>query len=65
MANPDHLNMLGQGVDAWNAWRKMEDVITPGSSQREPPRGEPQGGGPPPGPTSTGRTLPGDQHHSD
>jgi uncharacterized protein YjbI with pentapeptide repeats len=27
MANPDHLNTLRQGVDAWNAWRKPD--ITP------------------------------------
>jgi hypothetical protein len=29
MANPDHLNMLRQGVDAWNAWREREPSITP------------------------------------
>jgi uncharacterized protein YjbI with pentapeptide repeats len=28
MANPDHLNTLQQGVDAWNAWRKREPSIT-------------------------------------
>jgi uncharacterized protein YjbI with pentapeptide repeats len=27
MANSDHLNMLRQGVDAWNAWTKPD--ITP------------------------------------
>ena len=27
MANPDRLNMLRQGVDAWNAWTKSD--ITP------------------------------------
>src|SRR5215469_15596602 len=27
MANPDHLAILRQGVDAWNAWRKPD--ITP------------------------------------
>ena len=25
-ANSDHLNMLRQGVDAWNAWRKQHPV---------------------------------------
>jgi hypothetical protein len=29
MANPDHLNMLQQGVDAWNAWRERNPSITP------------------------------------
>jgi hypothetical protein len=29
MADPDHLNVLVQGVDAWNAWRKREPSITP------------------------------------
>jgi pentapeptide repeat protein len=29
MANPDHLNMLRQGVDAWNLWRQREPDITP------------------------------------
>jgi hypothetical protein len=29
MANPDHLNMLRQGVAAWNAWREREPSITP------------------------------------
>jgi TIR domain/Pentapeptide repeats (8 copies) len=27
MANPEHLNRLGQGVQAWNAWRRMEDPL--------------------------------------
>ena len=31
MADPDHLNMLRQGVDAWNAWRKPD--ITPDLSK--------------------------------
>ena len=29
MANLDHLNMLRQGVDAWNAWRKQHLVVDP------------------------------------
>ena len=32
MANPDHQNMLRQGVDAWNAWREREPSITPNLS---------------------------------
>jgi hypothetical protein len=26
MANPDHLEMLRQGVDAWNVWREQQPV---------------------------------------
>jgi uncharacterized protein YjbI with pentapeptide repeats len=33
MANPDHLNTLRQGVDAWNAWRKSD--ITPDLSDAD------------------------------
>ena len=33
MANPDHLNMLRQGADAWNTWRKPE--ITPDLSDAD------------------------------
>jgi uncharacterized protein YjbI with pentapeptide repeats len=29
MANPDHLNTLEQGVDAWNAWRKQQSDTIP------------------------------------
>jgi uncharacterized protein YjbI with pentapeptide repeats len=29
MANEDHLKTLQQGVEAWNAWRKREPLITP------------------------------------
>jgi uncharacterized protein YjbI with pentapeptide repeats len=29
MADPDHLNKLRQGVDAWNAWRQREPLIRP------------------------------------
>jgi hypothetical protein len=29
MANPDHLRILQQGVNAWNAWRGREPSITP------------------------------------
>jgi uncharacterized protein YjbI with pentapeptide repeats len=33
MANPDHLSTLRQGVDAWNAWREREPLITPDLSK--------------------------------
>ena len=29
MANPEHLKLLQQGVDVWNAWRKKEPSIVP------------------------------------
>jgi uncharacterized protein YjbI with pentapeptide repeats len=29
MTNPDHLKILQQGVDAWNAWMKGNPDITP------------------------------------
>jgi uncharacterized protein YjbI with pentapeptide repeats len=35
MANPDHLNILRQGVDAWNAWRAREPLITPDLSRED------------------------------
>jgi len=28
MANPDHLKTLKQGVDAWNAWRAKEPLVS-------------------------------------
>jgi uncharacterized protein YjbI with pentapeptide repeats len=29
MANPEHLDLLRQGVDVWNAWRSKEPSIRP------------------------------------
>jgi ParB family chromosome partitioning protein len=29
MANPEHLELLQQGVDVWNAWRKKESSVAP------------------------------------
>jgi len=29
MANPEHLNILKQGVKAWNAWRKKNPTVRP------------------------------------
>ena len=33
MADPDHLNRIRRGVDAWNAWREREPRITPDLSE--------------------------------
>jgi hypothetical protein len=29
MANPEHLEMLKQGVEGWNAWRASEPLVIP------------------------------------
>jgi hypothetical protein len=29
MANPEHLEILKQGVEVWNQWRKHNSGITP------------------------------------
>jgi hypothetical protein len=29
MANPEHLQILQQGVEVWNAWRKQNKGIRP------------------------------------
>jgi uncharacterized protein YjbI with pentapeptide repeats len=33
MANADHLKLLRQGVDAWNAWRAKEPRVRPDLSE--------------------------------
>jgi hypothetical protein len=56
MADEEHLQILQQGVDVWNEWRKSNPELIPdldGATlyeanlyQGEPKRGEAQGGGP-------------------
>ena len=29
MANPEHLQILEQGVETWNAWREQNESIKP------------------------------------
>ena len=67
MANEEQLRILGQGVDAWNKWRKEHPDIRADFSERglsganlsvgEPHRGGPQGKLTSDGRTSAGRTL--------
>jgi hypothetical protein len=33
MANPEHLELLGQGVDAWNDWRARKPSVCPDLSE--------------------------------
>jgi Pentapeptide repeats (8 copies) len=35
MANPEHLELLKQGVDGWNAWREKEPSVTPNLSEAD------------------------------
>ena len=35
MANPEHLKILKQGVDAWNAWRGQNPEICPDLSEAD------------------------------
>ena len=49
MANPEHLEILKQGVEQWNKWRKENPDVRPDLSGADlvggPQRGEPQRGG--------------------
>jgi uncharacterized protein YjbI with pentapeptide repeats len=35
MADPDHLEILQQGVDAWNSWREREPLLAPDLSEAD------------------------------
>lgn len=30
MSNPEHVKIIKQGVDVWNAWRKKNPILKPG-----------------------------------
>ena len=36
MANPEHVDILKQGVDAWNAWRQDNPDLAPDLSHADP-----------------------------
>jgi hypothetical protein len=35
MANPEHLQILQQGVEAWNAWRNQNSDVIPNLAQAD------------------------------
>src|SRR5262249_29953383 len=43
MANPEHLEILGQGVEVWNAWRAKEPSVRPDLSGADLARAELRG----------------------
>ena len=46
VANPEHLALLQQGIDPWNAWRAKRAFCSSRPQRGEPLRGEPQRGEP-------------------
>ncbi len=46
MANPEHLKILNQGIEAWNKWRKENPVIIPDLTKVEYEDQDPEGTGP-------------------
>jgi uncharacterized protein YjbI with pentapeptide repeats len=38
MANPEHLEILRQGVEVWNKWRKEDELLSPDLSAAKLPR---------------------------
>ena len=39
MANPEHLEILKQGVEQWNKWREEHPEVRPTSAMRTSERG--------------------------
>jgi len=35
MANPEHLEILKQGVEVWNEWRKEDNEVQPDLSKSD------------------------------